>query len=63
MKTLKLTEEQCELLLEVLASAEIEANFASKKKHVLFLPDLFKTLSDHQKDLASLKEAVKMVLE
>lgn len=60
MKTVKLTKEQIELLVEVLASAKIEADFASKKRHVLFLPDLFKTLTDYEKDLASLLDVFKI---
>jgi len=63
MKTITLTNEQIELLIEVLSSAQIEANFASQKRHVAFLPDLFKTLTDYQKDLASLKEALTIVLK
>jgi len=63
MKTIKLTNEQIELLIEVLSSAQIETNFASQKRHVVFLPDLFKTLTDYQKDLASLKEALTIVLK
>ena len=62
-KTIKLTKEQIELLIEVLACAKIEANFASQKKHVMFLPDLFKYLNDHEKDLTSLQETFKIALK
>ena len=61
-KTIKLTKEQLELLIEVIASAKIEANFASRKKHVMFLPDLFKTLNEYEKDIASLEEVFKIAL-
>lgn len=60
-KTVKLTVEQIELLIEILSNAQIETNFASQKRHVLFLPDLFKTLTDYKKDLASLQEVFKIV--
>lgn len=62
MKTLQLTKEQIELLVEVLSAAELEASAASQKRYVVFLPDLFKTLTTYQKDLASLKETIKMSL-
>jgi hypothetical protein len=62
-KAVKLTQEQLELLVETLASAKIEANFASQKKHVMFLPDLFKTLNEYEKDLASLLEIFKIALK
>lgn len=55
-KTIKLTVEQIELLIEVLNTAQIEKDFASQKRHVLFLPDLFKTLKNYKDDLASLKD-------
>ena len=58
MKKLKLTKEQIELLIEILSSAEIEATYASQKRHVVFLPDLFKTLTDYQKDIATLRETL-----
>ena len=61
-KTVSLTNEQLELLVETLASAQIEADFASQKRHVLFLPDLFKTLTDHKKDLASLEKIFRIAL-
>ena len=63
MKTIKLTETQLELLVEVLASAKLEVNFASRKRHVMFLPDLFRTLTEHEKDLDSLLETCKMSLK
>ena len=62
-KTIKLTQDQLELLIEVLSSAKIEANFASQKKHVMFLPDLFKNLNDYEKDLTSLQETFKIALK
>ena len=62
-KTLKLTIEQLELLLEITNSAKIEANFASQKKHVIFLPDLFKSLNEHERDLTSLQEVLKIALK
>ena len=58
-----LTQEQIELLVEIISSAEIEASASAQKRHVLFLPDLFKTLTDHQKDLASLKNLFKIALK
>lgn len=61
-KTIKLTQEQLELLIEILASAKIEANFASQKTHVMFLPDLFKNLNSYEKDIASLEEIFKIAL-
>ena len=59
-KQISLTLEQIELVTEVLASASIEADFASQKRHVMFLPELFKTLTDYKKDLASLQEVFKI---
>jgi len=62
MKKINLTNEQLELLVEILSGAEIEANASCQMRHVLFLPDLFKKLSDYQLSIASLKEAFKIIL-
>ena len=62
-KIIKLNADQAELLLEIVASAKIEANFASQKRHVMFLPDLFKKQSEYEKELASLQELLKISLE
>lgn len=61
-KPINLTQEQIELIIETLAAAQVEVDFASQKKHVMFLPDLFKTFSEHKKDLASLEEVFKIAL-
>ena len=49
-KTVNLTVEQIELIIETLSAAQIETNFASQKRHVMYLPDLFKTFSEHKKE-------------
>lgn len=61
-KPINLTQGQIELIIETLAAAQVETDFASQKKHVMFLPDLFKTFSEHKKDLASLEEVFKIAL-
>ena len=61
-KPINLTQEQIELIIETLAAAQVEVDFASQKKHVMFLPDLFKTFSEHKKDLASLERVFKIAL-
>lgn len=65
MKTSKiqLTQEQIELLLEIISSAELEASASVQKRHVMFLPDLFKSLSNYQNDIASLKDVFKIALK
>lgn len=62
-KTVNLTVEQIELIIETLSAAQIETNFASQKRHVMYLPDLLKTFSEHKKDLASLEEVFKIALK
>lgn len=61
-KLLSLSKEQIELLVEILSSAEIEAKHSTRKRHVVFLPDLFRTLTEYQKDIALLKETCKLAL-
>jgi hypothetical protein len=54
--SISLTPDEVKILINILASAEIEADAAAQKRHVTFLPNLFTMLNSHKNELAKIKK-------
>lgn len=59
---IELTADQLKTLIDVLHSAEFEADAASQKRHVTFIPNLFSKLMSHKNELAKIREYFKIKL-
>jgi hypothetical protein len=51
-----LTADEIKILISVLTNAEIEAEAASQKRHVTFLPNLFDMIISNKNELAKIKK-------
>ena len=60
--TIELSPDQLKTLVDVLHSAEFEADAAAQKRHVTFLPNLFNKLTSQKNELAKIREYFKIRL-